>query len=268
MTNEVQESSSWWGNFNLEADESRLWSIGPLRFSVCCLNNEWQVAYDHTSVMTEDEVSWEITDTDKLTETLSNNARYVFGKSTGLLTITPRLADRPVISRPITPFSLIGDEETTLYVSTPLWVELSVGNNQKLLTEFPIQRPSDTWFGPSTREGELCYASTTHCRLNLAELPQRSHRAITPLVIRNMAKTPLLIERLKVTTPLLPLFVSSDNQLWTPKVTLIRKQDGEMAELKIEKVPPQDANEAFQLSKPRTTQSSGTFIRAFNTVFR
>jgi hypothetical protein len=83
-----------------------------------------------------------------------------------------------------------------------------------------------------------------------------------------LAKSSLLIERLKLATPQLPLYVSSDKQLWTPKVTLIRKQDGEVADIKIDKTPPEEANETVQLNEARKTQSDGALNRVFNAVFR
>ena len=53
-----------------------------------------------------------------------------------------------------------------IYVSTPLWVRVDVHDPPQFLQEIPVIRPSDTWFGPSTREGELGYAGRTHGRLN------------------------------------------------------------------------------------------------------
>ncbi len=172
MTSDEHTPKSWWGNFKLEYNQSRLWTIGPLRFIVRCLAGEWQVGNEKIDANSENHDHWHIEVTDLLPETLTNNARYVFHQNPRLLTITPLLADRPIISRPVIPFYLTAGEEVTVYVSTPLWLKLSVGaSSKKVLEEIAIQRPSDTWFGPSTREGELCYASSTHCRLNLDELP-------------------------------------------------------------------------------------------------
>jgi len=268
MTNENQTPSTWWGSFSLDSGKSRQWRIGPLTLIVRCLSKEWQIAYERTDDFDTSNVTWEIADTDLLPEALDNNARYIFRETTGLFTLKPLLADRPVISRPYTPFNLPAGEEVTLYVSSPLWVEFAArSSSRRVLNEIAIQRPSDTWFGPSTREGELCYASTTHCRLNLDELPQRPHRAVTPVLIRNQADTTLSLERLNLPAPLLPLYASSNGQLWTPRATLMRDKDGDMAELTIDNKPPKEAKKVVQLSKPRETTNRGALIRAFNTVF-
>lgn len=267
MQSDIDKPPSWWGVFDQKNGQCRQCCVGPLRLIVRSLNGVWQVAYERQDDANEVNATWEVKDTDQLPESLENNSRYVFRKPSGLLTITPLLADRSIITRPHSPFSLTAGEDVTLYVSTPLWMELAVGTPKKVLEEIAIQRPSDTWFGPSTLEGELCYASTTHCRLNLDELPRRPHRAITPVYIRNQADTTLSVERLNVPAPLLALYAAENGQLWTPKITLIREKDGDMAELKIDNKPPEEAKQAVQLSKPRMTASGGALIRAFNAVF-
>ena len=268
MTNSTQMPASWWGRFMLDIGQCKKWQVGPLTLIVRHLNGEWQVAHERTEGFSSQEVNWDISDTDQLPESMKEYSRFIFRDTSGQLSVNPILADRPIISRPITPFTLTAGEEVTLYVSMPLWIVLTAGTTpDKVLKEIAIQRPSDTWFGPSTLEGELCYASTTHCRLNLEELPQRPHRAITPVVIRNQANTNLSLERLNLPAPLLSLYTCSNGQLWTPQVTLIREKDGDMAELKIDNKPPEQAGLIQQLSKPRNKSDNSVLFRAFNAVF-
>ena len=268
MSSDTSASTFWWGSFNLENEQCKEWHIGPLKFIVRRLENEWQIAHERIDDYDNKETIWEISDTDQLPETLADNSRYVFHDTSSELSITPKLADRPIISRPLTPFNLTAGEEVTLYVSSTLWLELSTGSApKKTLKEIAIQRLSDTWFGPSTLEGELCYASTSHCRLNLEELPHRPHRAITPVLIRNMAETSLSLERLNLPAPLLALYASSTGQLWTPQITLTREKDGDMAELKIDNKAPDQEQVMVQLSEPREKADSSVLFRAFNTVF-
>lgn len=267
MNDTTPSTSFWWGQYNLGSNQNKKWCIGPLALIVRCLNGEWQVGYERQENTEVCESSWSTSDTDQPPESLEEYARYIFRETTGLLTITPQLADRAVVTRPLSPFSLIAGEEATIYISSPIWLSLSVGQSNKKLDEIGIQRPSDTWFGPSPREGELCYASSTHCRLSLDELPLRTHRAITPLVIQNQADSTLLVERINLPAPMLPLFSSDDGQLWTPKVTLTREKDGDMAALIIDTLPPEEATGATQLNKPRKSTSGSVLIRAFNAVF-
>jgi len=267
MSNTTQSPAYWWGQHNLGFNQNKKWRIGPLTLVVRCLTDEWQVAYERDIESSADEGLWNIGDTDQSPDSFKDYARYIFRETTGVLSITPQLADRPVVTRPLTPFSLIAGEQATVYISSPIWLTLAVAQSNKKLGEIGIQRPSDTWFGPSTLEGELCYASNTHCRLSLDELPIRVHRAITPLVIRNQADSTLLVERLNLPAPLLPLFGADDGQLWTPKISLTRERDGDMAALKIDTHPPIEATGAKLLNSPRKTSSNSVLIRAFNAVF-
>lgn len=268
MATEFDKPPHWWGSFTLPHEQSLQWRIGPLTLIVHCLEGERHIGHQRTADFDSDDSTWEFQRADQLPETLENSSRYIFSKMVKRLTLTPRLADRPIISRPRVPFNLTAGEEVTLYVSLPLWLELALETSPvTVLEEIPIQRPSDTWFGPSTLEGELCYASSTHCRINLAELPQRVHRAITPVLIRNRADTTLTVERLNLPAPLLSVFAGADGQLWTPKVTLIRGKDGDMAELKIDDKAPVQAESPELLSQPRNTANTGVLIRAFNAVF-
>lgn len=260
-----QQVTPWWGTFNFDHTHSKIWQIGPLTMIVRCLYDEWLISYERREVFEDSDIS--ITDTDVLPETLAELSRYVFRKTTGILNITPLLADRSVVSRPLTPFNLTAGEEVTLYVGSPLWLELTAGSNRKKLGEICIQRPSDTWFGTSTREGELCYATTSRCRINLHDTPERIHRAITPVTICNNADTTLSVERLILPSPMLSIFKSSDGLLWTSSVKLIREKDGDMAALKVTHKPPAEADNAVVLSKPRIATEKGILIRAFNAVF-
>ena len=137
-----------------------------------------------------------------------------------------------------------------------------------MIREMPIERPSDTWFGASTMEGELCYAGTTKARLNLANVPVRAHRAITAVMISNMASTQLVVERLDLPVPYLYLYDTRDGVLWTQAVTLVRTRDTEMATFQVESGPPEEARKANLLGDPRLPPEPKMSLRAFGELFR
>lgn len=261
-------TNTWWGSFNLPENTTEEWQLGPLTLRCLCLSGEWQVAYERAPEDNDDmDSDWRQQHSLALPEELAQCARYVFDKTSGQLTITPRMPDRALVSRPRQPFNLVAGEEVLVYVSAPLWLALEVGDSRRLLEEIAIQRPSDTWFGPSTREGEMCYATKTNCRRNLDDLPRRPHRAIIPVLIRNLSDSLLPLERLSIPAPSLPVYASDCQRLWTPRVTLVRERDGDMAALRIDNKPPVEAGACTLLSKPRKPDS-GTLFRAFNTIFK
>ena len=194
--------------------------------------------------------------------------RYVFHSPQGQVTMKPVLADRPVVIRPRQPVFVLPGEDTTLYLSSPVWIRIAAGSPPQTLDEIPVLHLSDTWFGPSTREGELCYAARTHARNHLEEVPLRPHRAVTPVRIRNRSGKHLPIEKLSLPVPLLSVFGRDDGSLWTEGVSLTRTSDDDMAELKLNPGPPRDAPRAVLLSGPRQQPDrSGLVVRAFSGLF-
>ncbi|MFN2190476.1 MAG: hypothetical protein ACK2T3_17060 [Candidatus Promineifilaceae bacterium] len=171
-----------------------------------------------------------------------------------------------MVSRPFTPFTVLGNENAIIYVSTPLWFRIATGSPSQTLFETPIHRPSDTWFGSSTQEGELCYASRTYGRLNLEALSGFSHRAITQVHIHNRSTDPLLVERLNLPVPYLSIFCTPENNLWTQTVTMVQKLGTSLAEFKIEKEPPSAAAGAELITPPRDDPHKAMLIRAFSAL--
>jgi hypothetical protein len=262
----TQRHTAWWGEFRFSAGAVMTWSIGPLRLAVRRARHEWQLSYDWLEA-TEGEVACSVATPAEEVFPYEHQERYVFRETSELLRIRPALADRPVISRPVTPFHLPAGEEATLFVSSPVWLHVAVAKPPRDLTEIAIQRPSDTWFGPSSREGQLCYDSRTSGRLHLEEVPRRPHRAVTRVVIRNEGSDALRLERLSLPAPYLAVFEADDGRLWTTPVTLVRDQTGQMGTVKIHESPPPEARRAKRLSPPREKATHASLVRALSALF-
>jgi hypothetical protein len=267
MTNK-QHSLKWWGEFEIQLDEAVAWQIETLHFAIHHIEKEWQISHyrDPESDVATNEVNISRGKFEPLNYT--HTERYIFRKLSPEIQLRPQLADRTVVTRPSMPINLAPGEEVTLYISTPLWVQFEIaGKSEGLLGEMAIHRSSDTWFGPSTREGELCYASQTSGRTNLESLPVRVSRAITPLIIINKALDKLLIDRVALPVPMLSLFATPAGVLWTQPATLIRDDDGGMAELKLGKNAPKEAKDAVSINKARRQPEKGMLVRAFSSIF-
>lgn len=207
------------------------------------------------------------------------SARFSFAETPDTVTVKPALADRPVIVRPESTLSLPPGERVTMYVGAPVWMALKAevrrtrrGRKEAapvVLTEWPTFRPSDTWFGPSTREGELCYAIRTSARLEVADLPLRPHRAVTPVTIENQGATTLVVDRIAVPMPFLALYADRHGRLWSDTVTWTRQADGDT----IVKIAAGAPASAERLADPRDARSFGqaitqTFSRLLRGEFR
>ena len=258
---------AWWGELRLREGQSARWRIGSLELAARRGRQEWLLAFDWDPARPETE-DWQLELDAELSDELADHERFVVGETGDRLALRPLLADRPVVSLPRLPVQLLPEREATLYVGTPIWVRVEAGEPAVTLRELPSRRASDTWFGGSTREGELCYATQTRARLQAENLPVLSHSAVTAVRIRNEAASPLSVERLKLPVPLLSLYCDQRRRLWTEAVTLIRsEEESEMASLDIGDGPPPEAAGAELLTPPRSGSEPTLWIRAFSSLF-
>jgi hypothetical protein len=251
------------------------WDIGPSTLWVYRSSRDWRVVHrPSTDPVTADPMAQRSTLTvplgeDEMAAVLETEDpdlvthRYSVRDTGETVALRPALADRPVVARPEHPLAVLPGESVTLYLSTPLWVRVELPASERLLQEVPSHRMSDTWFGPSTREGELCYATRTAGRLQLDRLPTRLHRALTPLRVRNRASDALELERVQLPAPHLALYRTPDDVLWTEAVTMIRREGETGADVRIAGGTPPDVEEASRVQEPRESSKQGLFTSTF-----
>lgn len=254
----------WWGRVTLPTYYSLQLDMGSLMLAVQHKKSEWYIYYQQE---TEIDIN-----KNKLLKAIGQfspcnyqeKVRFIVNDDVDVIEIMPALADRAVVCRPSTVIDIAPGAQTVLYITTPVWLTISLLRpNLTLLKEIASQRLSDTWFGHSTMEGELCYASTTSGRVDLEKLPHRIQRVTTALIIKNLADTNLVFERVSIPVPLLSIFSNKMGQLWTESVTLTREDDGELARLKIGRSP----SEAQLVTKPRVKNNQHELFRAFSAIF-
>lgn len=265
MTDETNET--WWGALELAVGETVSWQLGPLNVAVQRRPQEWLVG--QTRLETQEELTeWrrERSDLDVEGAGFETLSRIVYASAPQHLAALPALADRPVVSRPFTPFTVPEGEQATIFVSTPLWFTLAAGLPPQTVFETAIQRPSDTWFGPSTQEGELCYASRTYGRLQLANLTHYAHRAITQVHVHNTGAGPLLVERLNLPVPYLSLFETAEHTLCTETVTMEQMPGAPLAALTIDRETARPGAGMRLVAAPRQAPRAGMLVRAFSTL--
>lgn len=252
----------WWGQFEFATGETRAWRLGPLEMWVSRTAAEYKVAARRDpdgdlSALRVGEM-WD-GPVPEDTETV----RYGVRESSRRLEVMPAPADRAIIVKSESEFIVPPGGAVTAFISSPLWVSIQLSDPKRPMHEEASQRPSDTWFGPSTLVGELCYAIRTSVRFDLDKLPVRPYRAISVVRILNHADTPLPLARLRLPLPFLSLFASSDGRLWTESVTLDRKQDDELAEIKLGKSAAREAGQCVKVAGPREEMEKKHLIRSF-----
>jgi hypothetical protein len=260
------EHSTWWGDFSIQDQEALSWSIGDRCILIQRLASEWN--------------TWNIISEQEITESVITNGwnssekpddkylgRHLQENTSDYLRIVPALADRSIVARPNVPLKLPSGEKVRIYVSTPIWFKALIKPNDTTLLDIPFWRPSDSWMGSSTMEGELCYAKYTDARLKLELLEQRSHRAVTSVWIHNKRDTALTIERINVPVPLLNLYSDENNLLWSDSISITSESENDMVELKLNKQVPEEAKSGKLVSSPRITDEKHTLLRSISGLF-
>src|SRR5690606_271541 len=157
--------------YQMDLDATGHWKLGPLHLWVARFKNEWRIS--NTSSHDPDDRTIEVESPFKGHTSIPKDieiARFG-GKETGSsIRFTPALADRPVVIRPEMPFYLPSNDEVTIFVSTPLWLNVTVQPNSRKLFSIPILHLSDSWFGADPTEGELCYAARSKAKLRFEDL--------------------------------------------------------------------------------------------------
>ena len=255
----------WWGDYEVAANQTLRWQLGPKTFWITRGRNEWRVA----SAGGDDPLDNQLVIAEPAEEPAGDDIdvrRFASRSEHRSIRLEPALPDLPVVVKTTQPFFVPAKEEITLYLSVPLWLRVYLDGRDVELVDTPIARPSDTWFGPDTMTGEFCYALRTSARLHREDLPRRSHRAISTVRIQNNAPSVLHIERLKVPVPHLSVFASNDGHLWTEALTLERKEDSDGTNVRLDDRPTHIvASEC--IARSRKKMSKGFLLDAFGELF-
>ncbi len=146
--NDKSKSQAWWNRREVAVGEGLCFVIGPLALQLFRSRNSWRL-------WTTREPADEAQPSEARVETLTNMPgeegaeRFVFGSSPSSLRLRPMLADRSVVIRARQSVFVPPGEETMLYLSSPVWISLDLGEPARSLREIPVSQLSDTWFGPA-----------------------------------------------------------------------------------------------------------------------
>ena len=264
------ETPRWWGVFELEIGHMGRWRVGPATLHMQRLDQEWRAVLETSGDISASGVEVQVPAEQPSArgDLIRHEQMRRFGTSdrAGRMVLEARLADRPVVAAPERPVEIPADDEITIYVGSTVWVRVLVGDPARMLFEQPLFPTAETWFGPSPRMGELCYASRTHCRLRLDDLPVPPHRALTSVLVQNRADTPLILDAVRLPVPYLALYQATDGVLWTQDVFLERN-DRELSRLRLRQGLPRHASSAALLTPPRKEGLDKAMVRAFSSLF-
>ena len=259
----------WWGDYRLAVGEMARFKIGPLTLWLERAAAEWRLATLNSGDRHDGEVVVDCPDEPAQLPAAATIERLAVDASASALRLTPALADRLVVTRPEGRLRVLAGSRITFYVSTPLWLRLEGLEPRRLLVEAPVIRPSDTWFGPSTRHGEIGYASRTPSCREPGELPRLPFRAITRVGLRNRADDNLDLMRFALPAPNLSLYVDRARPhlgLWTSAGAVARRTDRDLADVEVQRRPPRDLAQPELVAAPRSARSRTIWSRAMSSI--
>lgn len=268
-----QESGNWWGAFPIGIGNTHRWYLGGLDLSVTRLKREWEINYSYARPalgQTGDEF-WhkppEIALNSSAPAEPEVHHRLACQATGDKLRITPKMANRSLVTRPWDVLQILPGEEATLFVGAPLWLELSLSDEKEHSIEIPIRNLSDTWFGPSPRRGELCYDSRTHGFTERSQLVNRPYRALVPVRIQNLEDSLLRLERMNLPVPFLDLYRDAENMFWSQGITLTREQDRKNVRIEIDRSAPDYVRDAELVSRASETSDTNLLTKTFDMLF-
>ncbi len=260
----------WWSRSSLFSAKIRTWQVGPLEVTASHELREWRIL--SRLIADQPDEHWSVSEPYDSISTLANPmdayqvVRHVIDALDAHIEVKPGLADRAVVSKPVHPLLIHPGEQVTVYVSSPLWFQLALSAKETLLLDTPIIRPSDTWFGTSTRHGELCYASKTNARLNHNEVPLSTIRATTPVELRNHSEQPLTVEKISLPVNYLSLYSDPGGRLWTEAVQVYCENQNEPSSVTIDREASELEERLTLLNTPRLEHRHG-LAHSLNVLF-
>lgn len=230
-------SAPWWGELRLQTDETCAWTLGPVQVWIQRRHHEWRVA---TSRAAEAEAG--APDRRLGVEFPAEGpgvevVRFGMAQTSPLLRVRPALAPLSVVCRPEPPFVLHPGMAVEGMVSTPLWMRLET-EQVPVLHEVDLHRPSRTWFGPDTTQGELGYASRTKLRLSQEEFRHDPTRAATRIRVQHHGEEPLRIAQILVPVRSLSVGATAEGTLWTEDLRFGSTAGG-LVDAQLGAMPPQ-----------------------------
>jgi hypothetical protein len=182
------------------------------------------------------------------------------------LALRPRLPDRAVVAAPREPVALLPEQRTVLWVGVAAWLAVCADGVEAPLVELPTLPLRQTWFGPDTRSGTLCYAGRTRCRTRLEDLAPHPFRIIVPVRLRNRAADPWRLERVALPVELLSVLRRPDGALMTPGLAITRDPDGDVEEVHVDAGIP-GGLEAAPIAPPRREAATSLLGRFYGALF-
>lgn len=264
--NQTVTEQSFWGRHRLQPEGRARFAIGPLILWVERSKDSWQIsgslAEDRTSPRLE--LTYPGKEVDFDNESISFRRCLMTGPMEDEIELRPAMADRLLVAFAEDELHVLPGAQAVVYISSPLWLQIWGG--ERLLFEQAVVRPTDTWFGSSTRQGELAYGVRTPFTTTPEEQVPLPFRAISRVEVDNKAEDELVLRRMALPAVNLSLYFDPhqpDFGIWTEDVRLERRRDSESSDVKI---LGNHFRSPLQVARARKPQTQNLLVRALSSI--
>lgn len=252
----------WLDAVEVRVGQQVRWDLGTREVWARRSHGQWLVGGrevgDESATIATVEVS------DAAGEAIGAEVRVAVEDGAGVVRVVPRPPHRALVARPQLPLTVPSGTTSRVYLGIPVWLQIEADG--VVLHELPSITLSDTWFG-TPLDGELCLATRTRLSMALDEMGRRAYRAVCTVDIENGGDEPLVLERLRLPAPSLPIWCDDDGMLWSSPVRLIRQKGEDMAEVQIRDRAPDEASGVRRIGEPRQPHGNGLVSRVFNAMW-
>jgi len=248
-----------WGNIALEKDEIRYFSIGDLHLWINYTDEEIWLAHTYSDELEDDE----------LLEAPPEHlewSRWAHKTPSSEIKILPVFPDLPLVVHSEYELKVSAQTPIQIYTRVPIWIRISLAENDYQLIELPTVKLSRTWFGTFT-EGELCYHASTKARRDLSHVDKKAYLVSCPIKIVNKSDEELPFSHFCYRVERLSMYLHN-NDLWAGETQIIYQGEELNSEVIMTGKLPKGITKKQLLTKPRKQIQKSLATRTFKRFFK
>lgn len=248
-----------WGAFPLSAgEETDFYELGDLRLWLKHKDEEIWIGHRHVE-------HGETAATPGTPPTDLEWARWAPKDPADSIKLMPAFPELPLVVNSEYPLRVNPGGSIQIFTRIPVWVRISVGKKDTVLTELPTVKLSRTWFG-TPMEGELCYWATTKARRSLSNVERKPYLISCPIQITNKTEEDLDFEKFCFRVERLKIF-SYEEELWSDETRIVYQGEEQHSDINMSGRLPKGMENAKLISPPRKPVQRSLATRTFKKIF-
>lgn len=192
-------------------------------------------------------------------------ARWAPKEPDNTIKMMPVFPDLPLVVNSEYPLRVNPGGSIQIFTRIPVWIRISIGKKDTVLTELPTATLSRTWFG-TPMEGELCYWATTKARRSLSNVERKPYLVSCPIQITNKTDEDLDFEKFCFRVERLKLFLYKE-ELWSDETRIVYQGEEQHSDISMSGRLPKGMDDARLISPPRKPEQRSLATRTFRKIF-